>query len=161
MTTEITHINNHRAISAGEATRIQASWRELHDRSISGPKEIEKIKAQMARMKRPAKLSWIAGRVTGLLSHYFVSSLPADVMEGVIDDWVAALEGYPEWAIAKACAWWMGVDNPIRRNRPLPGDIAEHVQREMRSLRTPEIALELHGEGRAIPLRRLGERDNG
>lgn len=66
-----------------------------------------------------------------LLSQYFASSVPGEVMKAIADDWNDALKGYPAWAINRACRWWIGPENTERRKRPLPGDIADRAKREM------------------------------
>ncbi len=51
-------------------------------------------------------------------------------MAAIAEDWYAELKGQPAWAIQAACRWWMGADNPDRRRKPMPGDIAAQAKRE-------------------------------
>lgn len=51
-------------------------------------------------------------------------------MAAIAEDWQEELAPYPSWAISNAARWWMSADNPDRRRKPLPGDIAERAKRE-------------------------------
>lgn len=76
-----------------------------------------------------------------VLSQYFVSSVPAEVMQAVAEDWQHELKDYPAWAINAACRWWMGSENEKRRQRPLPGDIAARAHEEMMPVRFASLKL--------------------
>lgn len=61
----------------------------------------------LARYLEPANPAWISARVLTLLSHFYVANAPGAVQEGVINDWVAALEPFPAWAIDRVCQDWL------------------------------------------------------
>ena len=65
--------------------------------------------------------------------------MPDDVMRVIADDWGSELSGYPSWALKKAFAWWIGRDNPKRRQKPLPGDISDRAHVEMSIVRAAKI----------------------
>lgn len=52
------------------------------------------------------------------------------MMAAIAEDWHEELCAYPAWAIGKAVRWWISADNPDRRRKPLPGDIADRAKRE-------------------------------
>lgn len=70
-------------------------------------------------------------RVTALLREYFQADTAQSVIEVAAEDWLDALQPFPDWAIRRACRWWQGVDNPDRRKRPLIGDIVGICRNEV------------------------------
>lgn len=93
-------------------------------------------------LKRPAPSSWIAGRALSLLSHYFISEEDERVAKAKAKDWGDILSGYPAWAINNAAQWWMSMENPERKRKPLPGDIQERAYKEMMGVRAAETVLQ-------------------
>lgn len=108
-----------------------ASWPDLLHSRIQSQSQADAIKANTHRLTIPATRQWIAGRVATLLSQYFASSIPAEVMTAIAADWHEELHDYPAWALQRACRWWMSADNADRRRKPLAGDIAARTKREM------------------------------
>lgn len=139
MTTEITHQRQRQ--TPEEVTRITASWPDLLRQPIATQREATQLSRQVTELTTPASRKWISGRVATLLSHYFVSSVPSDVMAAMAEDWINELKTLPPWAIQKACRWWMSNDNPERRKKPLPGDIAAQARRELGPVACAEVAL--------------------
>jgi hypothetical protein len=99
-------------------------------------------------LEKPATRKWIAGRALTLLSQYFAPNMDESVAKAIAEDWCEMLSGYPAWAIANACRWWMGRENPNKARRPLPGDIQDAAHREMEKVRVARIAL---SRGVALP----------
>ena len=96
----------------------------------------------IAYLSTPAPRKWIAGRVLTLLSQYFAPNMDENISAAIADDWCEMLAGYPAWAIANACRWWMGRENPHKHRRPLPGDIQERAWAEMERIRAAKIVLD-------------------
>lgn len=67
----------------------------------------------------PAKGDDLTGRITVLLSHFFVAKMPAQVWAKLIEDWVRALSEFPMWAIEAACDSWMASEE----RKPTPAAI--------------------------------------
>ena len=63
------------------------------------------------------------------------------MMTAIAEDWHEELKRYPGWAIQNACRWWMSVSNGKRRQKPLPGDIAERARKEIGIVRAAEYAV--------------------
>lgn len=104
--------------------------------------EAELTRDAISYLGTPATGKWIAGRVVTLLSHYFVAQQDASIAEAVAEDWCAMLEVYPAWALSNACRWWMGLDNPRKHCKPLPGDIQARAHAEMEAIRAAKITLQ-------------------
>lgn len=121
----------HRPVSLDEARRMTASWPDLLHSRIQTEAEAKAIAEAAHSLRTPATRQWIAGRVATLLSQYFASSIPVEMMTAIAEDWDEELRGYPAWAVNAACRWWMGRDNPDHRKKPLPGDIAARAEREV------------------------------
>lgn len=64
-------------------------------------------------------------RVTALLREYIQADTAQSVIEVAAEDWLDALQPFPDWAICRACRRWQGVNTPDRRKKPLIGDIVE------------------------------------
>jgi hypothetical protein len=112
----------------------------------------------MDRLTIPAGKKWIAGRVATLLSQYFASSVPAEMMTAIADDWNAELSEFPAWAIQKACRWWMGAENDKRRQKPMPGDIAARCRAEMGVVKVAALAVRRFENGETQPVEDRPER---
>lgn len=78
-----------------------------------------------------------------LLSHYFTAQQEAAQVRAVAVDWADMLADYPAWAIANACRWWLGHENPRRSYKPVPGDIQYRAHREMEGVRAAKIMVGL------------------
>lgn len=60
-------------------------------------------------------------RIATLLSHYWQSNDPDEIVEANMRDWLDVLEHLPETAIQKACVSWLS--RPVGK-KPTPGEIA-------------------------------------
>jgi len=92
-------------------------------------------------LETPATRKWIAARIVTLLSHYFVAQQEASVADAVAEDWCSILDDYPAWAIANACRWWLGRENPRRHCKPIPGDVQDRAHHEMDRVRAAKITV--------------------
>ena len=110
--------------------------------------EAQSVREMVEYLEKPATRKWIAGRALTLLSQYFAPNMDESVAKAIAEDWCEMLSGYPAWAIANACRWWMGRENPNKARRPLPGDIQDAAHREMEKVRVARIAL---SRGVALP----------
>lgn len=103
--------------------------------------EAAQISEACEYLSKPATRKWIAGRVVTLLSQYFAPNMDEGVSAAIADDWCAMLDAYPAWAIANACRWWMGRENPHRNRRPLPGDIQDRCCVETGPIRGAQVRI--------------------
>lgn len=110
--------------------------------------EIAAVAEAAEYLSAPAPRKWVAGRVVSLLSHYFVSQQDEALASAVAEDWCSMLEDYPAWAIANACRWWMGRENPRKHCKPLPGDIQDRAHVELEPVRAARITI---ARGVALP----------
>ncbi len=85
--------------------------------------------------------------MAAVLSQYFASSVPAEMMAAIAEDWHEELRDFPAWALQKAFRWWMGEGNEKRRQKPLPGDIAARARVEMGAVKVAESALRRFRQG--------------
>lgn len=92
-------------------------------------------------VSKPASVNWTLARVAALLLPYYEKETPQAIREIEAEDWLASLDGLPQWAIERAVRWWKGPDNPDRRKRPMEGDIAERARREIASAKAVAIVL--------------------
>ena len=74
-------------------------------------------------------------RIAALLSPYYEKDVPQGVKMIEAEDWLDAIEGYPQWAVTKAVRWWKSAENDKRRVRPLEGDIVARIKVEMDAIR--------------------------
>lgn len=88
----------------------------------------------------------LALRVAGLTEHWYVAEGDRAVQDVATLDWLDALLRFPEWAVAEACADWIG----HQTRRPVPADIANRC-RELTGKFSAQI----------IALRRLLQRQEG
>lgn len=135
----------HHALQADEATRMTALWPDLLSSQIQSQTQADQIRVNIHSLTIPATRQWIAGRVATLLSQYFASSIPSEVMTAIAADWHEELQSYPGWALQKACRWWMSADNSERRKKPMPGDIAIRAKREMGVVKIADRAVRQFG----------------
>ena len=103
--------------------------------------EAEVAAATVARLLHPASRQWVSGRIATLLVQFYTTVLPEEVHAAIARDWIEALDGLPGWAIQRACAWWIGPENPDLGKRPLPGHIARFARDEMGGVRMIEAAI--------------------
>lgn len=116
-------------------------------KKVKNDEEAAVAEHTIQRLKRPASDKWIAARCATMLMHYYVADLPEQAMTAVAGDWMAELKGKPAWAILRAVRWWMGDQNPKRRQKPLPGDISEIARDQMRIITYLEMAVSAYHRG--------------
>lgn len=105
------------------------------------------VAATVAALSQPASPVWILARVAALLSPYYEKDTPQAIREMEAEDWLAALEGKPQWAITAAVRWWQGDSNPDRRKRPMQGDIAARVLVETEAIRAGHLRVQAFDAG--------------
>lgn len=125
------------------ARRMMSCSQVFSARRAESQSEADQADIAVAYLGRAAPIDWVAGRVATLLSHYFVASQDERVAAAVAEDWCETLHGYPAWAIANACLWWMSRENPRKHCKPLPGDIQERAHIEEAPLRAARTILRL------------------
>lgn len=130
---------------------ITRSWRDLLHTHLGSKTERDTLEKAMIHLSTPAPKKWITGRIASLLAQYFQGDISDKMMEAIADDWCHELQEYPAWSIAKAVRWWTGKDNPDRRKKPLPGDIAERAQKELGPLFAAKAAIRNFDNG-SIPM---------
>ena len=130
---------------------ITRSWRDLLHTHLGSKTERDTLEKAMIHLSTPAPKKWITGRIASLLAQYFQGDISDKMMEAIADDWCHELQEYPAWSIAKAVRWWTGKDNPDRRKKPLPGDIAERAQKELGPLFAAKAAIRNFDSG-SIPM---------
>lgn len=109
------------------------------------------LREMVDSMTRPADVVWTLARVAALLNPYFDKATPQGIREIEAEDWAEAIREYPQWAIERACRWWKSADNPERRKRPLEGDIASRIHKEMEPVIVARKRLD---SGGALPVYR-------
>ena len=127
------------------------SWRDLLDTPIASTNDRDLLQEAVDRLSEPATGKWITGRVASLLAQYYAGNVTDQIMAAIADDWRRELADYPAWAIANAVRWWMGSDNPDRRKKPLPGDIADRARKELGPLFVARSAILRFDDG-TMPL---------
>lgn len=103
----------------------------LHSRSGSQ----QEVNALADALSQPAPKNWLLARIAALLSPYYEKDVPQGVKMIEAEDWLDAIEGYPQWAVTKAVRWWKSAENDKRRVRPLEGDIVARIKVEMDAIR--------------------------
>lgn len=131
MTTELAPRDPTPPPSVDRNRRMANSLRGLLAEPVSTPEQAKKIREVCRELRQPAKEAWTLERIFTLLTHYYVSDLPEQVAVRIADDWFSVLDGLPDWAIERACRWWLSADNPKRRNKPMPGDIEASARGEV------------------------------
>lgn len=124
------------------AARISSSLTPFRALPPKDPQERALTISAIEYLKRPAPDTWVIGRVLSLLSHYYVSAEDERATKAKAKDWGDILRGYPAWAINNAAQWWMSMENPERKRKPLPGDIQERAYKEMMCVRAAETVLQ-------------------
>lgn len=110
---------------------MTAWWPVSLTSQVASRTDRDQIEAGIKALSAPCDPAWLMARVLALLTPYFTSNVPEGVRRIEAEDWRAALDGRPAWAIEKACRWWKSEQNPDHRRKPLEGDIAERVRFEM------------------------------
>lgn len=105
---------------------------------------MERTQTAADNLSVPARSEFIAGRVTALLSNYYVAEIPDQIAESVARDWIKELEPYPAWAIDNACRWWGSRENKKRGKKPIWGDIGERCELEMGIVRLAEAQIRFY-----------------
>jgi len=113
----------------------------------------EEHRPMVEKLMKPAGREWTSGRVATLLASYFVSQLPANIQAAIAEDWLAELQSFPAWALQEACRWWLSADNPERKRKPHPGDIAARARQETLIVRLADERLN------DLPKRKQAKRD--
>lgn len=128
MGTEVT-VGDH--ISADRADRMTQWWPRSLTSQVATRTDRDQIEAGIRQLSVPCDPAWLMARVLALLTPYFTSNVPEGVRRIEAEDWRAALDGKPQWAVEKACRWWKSEENPDHRRKPLEGDIVDRVKFEM------------------------------
>lgn len=131
MTQDLTTQDQDRHISVDRAERMTAWWPVSLSSQIATRTDRDSIADGIKRLSVPCDPAWLMARVLALLTPYFTPNVPEGVRRMEAEDWRAALEGKPAWAIEKACRWWKSDENPDHRRKPLEGDIVDRVKFEM------------------------------
>lgn len=118
-------------ISADRADRMTAWWPRSLTSQVASRTDRDQIEAGIKALSQPCDPAWLMARVLALLTPYFTANVPEGVRRMEAEDWRAALDGKPQWAVEKACRWWKSDENPDHRRKPLEGDIVERVKFEM------------------------------
>lgn len=134
-----------------DAEDITRSWRDLLHTPLGSKTERDVLEEAMLKLSTPAPGKWITGRIASLLAQYFQGDISEGMMKSIADDWRHELQEFPAWSIAKAVRWWTGKDNPDRRKKPLPGDIAEQAQKELGPLFVARAAIRRFDAG-SVPM---------
>jgi len=134
-------------ISLERAERMTAWWPRSLTSQVANRTDRDQIESGIRHLSVPADPAWIMARVLALLTPYFTASVPEAVRRIEAEDWMAALKGYPHWAIEKAVRWWKSDENPERKRKPLDGDIVERVKFEMGVLSFGAMKVREYDEG--------------
>lgn len=134
-------------ISLERAERMTAWWPRSLTSQVGSRTDRDQIADGIRQLSVPADPAWIMARVLALLTPYFTASVPEAVRRIEAEDWMAALKGYPHWAIEKAVRWWKSDENPERKRKPLDGDIVERVKFEMGVLSFGAMKVREYDEG--------------
>ena len=129
------------------AEDITRSWPDLLHTQLNSKTDRDLLELAISKLSTPAPRKWITGRIASLLAQYFQGDISEQMMKAIADDWVYEMQEFPAWSIAKAVRWWTGKDNPDRRKKPLPGDIAERAQRELGALAVARLAVRRFDDG--------------
>lgn len=135
-------------ITADRADRMTAWWPRSPTSQIASRTDRNQIEASIKQLSDPCNPSWLMARVMALLTPYFTADVPEGVRRIEAEDWRAALQGKPAWAVEKACRWWKSDENPDHRKKPIEGDIADRVRVEMGIL--PFAAMKIREYDRGV-----------
>ena len=110
---------------------MTAWWPRSLESPVANRTDRDQIEAGIKQLSVPCDPAWLMARVLALLTPYFTANVPEGVRRIEAEDWRAALESKPQWAIEKACRWWKSDQNEHHGRKPLEGDILERVKIEM------------------------------
>ena len=134
-------------ITPDRVARITASWPGLLTSPIATDEQYNEISEDLAAVTEPANPQWIMKRVAALLSQYYTMDVPAAAHSLIAEDWLEALNEYPQWAIIRSVRWWKSDANLERRKRPLEGDISARCKKELELTRLAERAVRQYTSG--------------
>ena len=126
---------------------ITRSWPDLLHTQLNSKTERDALQDAVDKFSTPAPRKWITGRIASLLAQYFQGDISEQMMRAIADDWCHEMQEFPAWAIAKSVRWWTGRDNPDRRKKPLPGDIADRAQKELGPIFAAKSAIRRFDQG--------------
>ena len=126
---------------------MTAWWPRSLTSQVATRTDRDQIEAGIKQLSVPCDPAWLMARVLALLTPYFTSNVPQGVRRIEAEDWRAALDGKPQWAVEKACRWWKSEENPDHRRKPLEGDIVERVKFEMGVLSFGAMKVREYDEG--------------
>lgn len=92
---------------------------------------VEMLNAVEATLNRPASATWTAARITTLLHHFFDTDPDDRVFMSAMNDWLDALERFPQFAIEQACQEYLAESE----NRPKPASIVRRCVSIMSEVR--------------------------
>lgn len=121
---------------------VQRNLDFLTDLLLSRSDTTTSVAPMVQAMSKPAPMMWTLARVAALLLPYYDKQTPQGVREIEAEDWAEALKEYPQWAVERACRWWKSADNPKRARRPVEGDIAARIRKEMEPVRVAQMRLD-------------------
>lgn len=130
-----------------QIAELTVSWPDLLQLPLATREARNQIAARVAEISKPVAPAKLMHRVLALLSPYFATDTPQSVREVEAEDWLAALGGYPEWAVTAAARWWKSDANPDRRKRPMEGDIAARCKVEMGVVSIAKLAVDRFDRG--------------
>ena len=113
--------------------------------------ERNEVAATVEALSPPANPVWIMARVAALLTPYYEKNTPLAVREIEAEDWMAALSGFPQWAIDSASRWWKSPENPRLNHKPIEGNIAARCLVETDALRAGKIRIAAFDAGQIAP----------
>lgn len=132
---------NSRHVTPDEAAAMMRSLTPFRGMRPATEVEADETLSAIEAMRTPATAKWLNGRIATLLAHYYVANMDPKMMEAVADDWHHALKGFPAWAIANSCRFWLSAANDRHRSKPMPGDIQGLADKEMALIRVAEYWL--------------------
>jgi hypothetical protein len=97
----------------------------------------------------PVDPVWLSGRIDVMLRQFpdRGAAVPVEIMEKIIDDWLDALEGYPQWAVAEAVTGYLQSE----KWKPAISEIVERCEAAVERTRAVLDGLKLLGERPVAP----------
>ena len=117
------------------------------------PESRQVAELSVAALSKPAHPAKVMVRVLALLHPYFDKETVQAAREVEAEDWAVALQGYPYWAIERACRWWK-LCKDTRNKRPKEGDIVDRCRVEMDAVNAAKLALAAKPTTRSAPAER-------
>jgi len=78
---------------------------------------LERLDAEIV----PCTTEWLSGRIATLLAHFYVADTDPMFNRAVAGDWLKAMSGLPQYAVAEACERWL----KEKTTKPKPADIRQ------------------------------------